>query len=323
MNREILHNIYQIKVPLPGNPLKALNSYLIKGPERSLLIDTGFNWPECRDAQLRAMASLGVKWSDVDFFITHMHGDHSGLVYELAAPDSAVYCSRADADLIRECLTAEYWENNDAYYIANGYPKQDIQKPGDNPLEWISGSDLNYTYINDGDVLTVGDYHLACVATPGHTPGHMCLYEPQHKFLLAGDHILNTITSNITSWGGTGDYLGLYLDSLDKIGALDIQLVLPGHREMIKNSRERIAKLKHHHEVRLAEIIDILRLGPMNAYQVASHMKWEVKCNSWEEFPIYQKWFAAGEAIAHLEHLAALDEVQTVQPGEKLLYVRS
>ena len=39
----ILPNIYRIEIPLPKNPLKALNSYLIKDPRRNLLVDTGFN----------------------------------------------------------------------------------------------------------------------------------------------------------------------------------------------------------------------------------------------------------------------------------------
>ena len=320
MIREIFNGIYQIKIPLPGNPLKALNSYLIKGEKRSLLVDTGFNWPECKEAQLKAMEELGVDWADIDFFITHMHGDHSGLVYELASQDSTVYCSKTDAELMQVCMTAKYWEMNDAFYIKNGYPLKDIKIRGDNLTDWVSGSDINFTYVQDGDILEVGDYRLTCIATPGHSPGHMSLYEPEYKFLIAGDHILGTITSNITSWGGRDDFLGLYLSSLEKVNELDINLVLPGHREVINDPHKRILELKNHHKKRVAEILDILKQGPMNAYQVAGHMHWDVKCDSWEEFPSYQKWFAAGEAIAHLEYLAKLNMVKLKQQGQVIVY---
>ncbi|HWQ74462.1 MAG TPA: MBL fold metallo-hydrolase [Syntrophomonas sp.] len=323
MIREVVHNIFQIMIPLPGNPLKAINTYLIKGPDRSLLIDTGFNWPECRQAQLDAMNSLRTKWGDIDFFITHAHGDHCGLVFDLATRDAAVYGSRTDADLLKKFTTTSYWEKNNAYYIDNGYPEQDIQKPGDNPLEWVSGVDMNYVYVKDGDVINIGDYALTCIATPGHTPGHMCLYEPHHKFLLAGDHILDTITSNITSWGGTADYLGLYLQSLDKINALDIEIAFPGHRTSIIDVRDRIAGLKRHHQVRLAEVMSIMQQDPMTAYEIAGRMHWDVKCNGWEEFPVYQKWFAVGEALAHLEHLAASQKVHTEKAGDKIVYIKS
>jgi glyoxylase-like metal-dependent hydrolase (beta-lactamase superfamily II) len=64
MVQEILKGIYRLEIPMPGNPLKALNSYLIKGEKKHLLIDTGFNWSECREAQLNGMASLGIEWRD-------------------------------------------------------------------------------------------------------------------------------------------------------------------------------------------------------------------------------------------------------------------
>ena len=49
--REIIPNLFQIPVPLPDNPLRELNAYLIRGTDRSLLIDTGFRLPPCRGAR--------------------------------------------------------------------------------------------------------------------------------------------------------------------------------------------------------------------------------------------------------------------------------
>ena len=49
MIEEVAENIYRIEVRMPGNPLKALNSYFIRGDEQDLLIDTGFKLPECRE----------------------------------------------------------------------------------------------------------------------------------------------------------------------------------------------------------------------------------------------------------------------------------
>ena len=57
MIQAVSDNIFRIDVPLPGNPLKWLNSYLIRAADggRHLLIDTGFNRPECRDALFSAL----------------------------------------------------------------------------------------------------------------------------------------------------------------------------------------------------------------------------------------------------------------------------
>ena len=148
----------------------------------------------------------------------------------------------------------------------------------------------------------------------------MCLYEPEYKFFISGDHILDGITSNITCWRGVDDSLGNYLSSLDKVNAMDIKLVLPGHRAIIRSHQTRIAALKLHHEDRLKEILGILQAMPMTGYQVASRMHWQLTYDSWGQFPSYQKWFATGEAIAHLEHLAVLGKIQCIQEGELLFY---
>ena len=58
----------------------------------------------------------------------------------------------------------------------------------------------------------------------------------------------------------------------------------------------------------------------MNTYQVASHMHWDLTYDSWEKFPSFQKWFATGEAIAHLEYLAKRNKVLRTQKGQRLVY---
>jgi hypothetical protein len=61
--------------------------------------------------------------------------------------------------------------------------------------------------------------------------------------------------------------------------------------------------LKHHHEKRFDEIISILGKGSKNAFRVASQMSWDIIYDSWDLFPVLQKWFAIGETIAHLKYL--------------------
>jgi len=320
MIKEIMTGIFLLEIPLPGNPLRALNSYLIKGKDRNLLVDTGFNWPECREAQLKGMAELGIDWRDVDFFITHIHADHSGLVYDLADKKSRVYLSKPDADILKACMTDIYWEEVNEFYRSHGFPVGKNRDQAKSIHHYISGSDIDFTYTRDGYRIDAGMYHFVCIATPGHTPCHMCLYEPEHRFLISGDHILEGISSNITSWLGTGDSLGLYLESLDKVDKMDIDLILPGHRELIHDCRRRIAELKHHHERRLEEVRNILKTGAMDAFNVAGRMHWDLSYSSWEEFPDFQKWFATGEAIAHLDHLVAGNSIIKIKKDGKFIY---
>ncbi|MEA3422313.1 MAG: MBL fold metallo-hydrolase, partial [Bacillota bacterium] len=81
--KEIYEDIYQVEIPLLNNPLKAINSYFIIGEEECLVIDTGFNAPECRKALLDGLDELNIPLGNVKLFVTHLHSDHSGLAAEL------------------------------------------------------------------------------------------------------------------------------------------------------------------------------------------------------------------------------------------------
>ena len=148
----------------------------------------------------------------------------------------------------------------------------------------------------------------------------MCLYEPNKKILVAGDHILGDITPTISLLSDDWNPLKEYLESLDKVYQLDIELVLPGHRDVFKNAKKRIRELKDHHQKRLDEIIAILGKGRKNAFQVASQMTWDIVYDSWDLFPVSQKWFATGEAISHLKYLEEKGVIRKEMRRQKIIY---
>lgn len=148
----------------------------------------------------------------------------------------------------------------------------------------------------------------------------MCLYEPKCKILFSGDHILDTITPNIALWSEGDDPLKRYLESLDKVNGYEVGRVLPGHRQPFDNHRRRIAELKKHHEIRAEEVISILKKGRQNAYQVASQMTWDIDQELWEDFPVPQKWFASGEALAHLQYLLGKGRIKRELQDQKALF---
>lgn len=99
---KVYENIYSVEVTLPNNPLKAINSYVIKDGERALIIDTGFNMKECRDDLLNALKELEVDISNTELFITHLHADHSGLASMFQDAGVKVYAGEIDGRLINE-----------------------------------------------------------------------------------------------------------------------------------------------------------------------------------------------------------------------------
>jgi len=302
MCEELTPDLFRIRVPLPESPLKYLNSYIVRSPERNLIIDTGFNRQECLETMRSGLDKLGINLDKTDFFITHLHADHFGLIQKLASDSSQVIFSRPAKELL------ESWEGFEtmiAFAAKNGFPEHELRAlldahPGAKyGSEWIPG----LRALDDGDSIDIGGYHFQCVATPGHTMGHICLYEPDRKLFIAGDHILIDITPHIQCWSDAENPLKLYLASLDKVSELDIDLVLPGHRRLIEDHRARIEELKEHHCRRLDEVLTILEMSPQDAFQVASRMTWDIKAESWDQFPLVQKWFATGEALSHLVYL--------------------
>ncbi len=302
MCEEILPNLFRLKIPLPESPLKYLNSYVIRDADRSLIIDTGLNRKECLEAMMAGLHKIGIDLEKSDIFITHLHADHFGLVAKLVTDSSRVYFSRPERELM------ESWEGFGAmikYAGKNGFPENELRSVLDKHPGAKYGSDWipEMQLLDDADAISVGDYHFKCVATPGHTMGHICLYEPGKKLLVAGDHILIDITPNIQCWTDTQNPLKHYLASLDKVAGLKVDLTLPGHRRLITNHVARITELKQHHASRLNEVVAILEGTSLNAFQIASRMTWDIKADSWDQFPVAQKWFATGEAISHVRYL--------------------
>jgi glyoxylase-like metal-dependent hydrolase (beta-lactamase superfamily II) len=318
---EILPGLYRIKIPLPRNPLKYVNSYVIKDGEWSLVIDTGLNRKECMAAMREGLKELGIDPQRIDVFITHFHEDHMGLVPSLATGALTVNISQTEADIIAHYIAEEsdspWWAQHSDFLRARGFPEDELPKVvGSHPDRGyeVSGG-FNVRTLKDGDVINAGVFSFECIETPGHSPGHVCLYESREKILISGDHILGDITPIIALWSDEVNSLKDYLASLEKVQNLDVGRVLPGHGSTFENFRQRIEELKIHHRRRADEIVDILQAGVQNAMQVASQMSWDIP-EPWDRFPPSQKWFAFGETLAHLKYLEEEERIKRrIQDG--------
>ena len=317
MVEEVRDRLYRIEVPLPNSPLKELNSYVIKADDRNLIIDTGFNRSVCFEAMQKGLSALDIDLSKTDFMITHMHADHTGLISRLATKTSTVYFSRIDARVFDK---DNNWQAMIDYAVINGFPGDELTKalhnhPG---YKYSPKTIPDFYLIDDGNIIEMGDYRLQCIGTPGHTEGHICLYDEDKKILFSGDHILYDITPHIESWAYQINSLQNYMDSLDKVYNLPVNIVLPGHRNFFTDLKGRIDELKEHHKLRADEVLDVMDAKTKNAYEIAAGMTWDIDCESWEDFPVAQKWFATGEAIAHLRYLECEGRIKR-NTGQKIV----
>lgn len=317
---EVYSGIYKAEIPLPKNPLRTMNSYIIKDKEKNLIIDTGFNHPECIKTFELVLKELNI--TEYDIFLTHMHIDHCGLVNNLATKKTQIMCSQMAGDLINLLKHKDNGKKRVEYLIQYGFPVDEFKSSSEkiHPAYMYSEKGLDFIPVKDGDIISTGRFNFTCIETPGHSPGHICLYEPEKKILISGDHILLSISPNISVWPQMFDSLGEYLKSLDKVYPLDVELILPAHRNTGDNHRQRIVELKKHHEKRVGEIIDVLRQGNTNAYQIASQLKWNMSDKAWENVHLIQKIFATSEVAAHLEYMTVKNLCKKENSAEGFIY---
>jgi|WetSurMetagenome_2_1015567.scaffolds.fasta_scaffold184977_2 glyoxylase-like metal-dependent hydrolase (beta-lactamase superfamily II) len=321
MLEEIAADLHRIEIPLPGLSLGFVNSYIVRNNGRSLIVDTGLYNDECLETMKAAQKKLHVDPRRTDYFITHSHGDHLGLVYKLVQRESLIYINELEVQTISKFQTRLFSAETADFLHISGFPEKDPKKiiPPRATREFRTSVAPSFTLVKDKDAIERGVYNFTCIETPGHSKGHMCLYESARKVLLAGDHLLKEITPTIQGRNDGDNPLKNYLASLDKIDRLDIETVLPGHGPIFDDCKGRIEEIRKHHEQRNREIISILREKERSIYELAKLMAWKTVSNSWESMPSAQQYFAAGEAFSHLIYLEKKGEAsKRVNSGEAL-----
>lgn len=325
MIKEVYPNIYQCKIPLTGSSLGSLNSYIVCSDDKSLIIDTGFNTNKCKDALIKNLNELeiDINSDNISLFITHLHSDHSGLAPYFNANGVDVYMSKKDGNMRKWLLEESNYISTDEF---NKYAKMiDMQRDfgdfNDNPdYKYRPGDVSEFEFVKEGDVFKIGDFNFEVVDIPGHTLGHIGLYDKNKKIFFCGDHILDEITPNITFWGFDQDILSIYKNSLNKIYDYDIEYLFTAHRNIIKDHKKRIDEIFKHHDDRLYEAISIMKDGNSTVKDIAKNMHWNSRGNSWSSFDELQKAFAVLETMAHLEHLVFTDKAKKIDENGTLHY---
>jgi glyoxylase-like metal-dependent hydrolase (beta-lactamase superfamily II) len=321
---EVAEGIFWISTTVPFVALKQVNLWLLRDGPGWTMIDSGYGKPHIREQLMQTWAAILRGQPVTRLIVTHFHPDHAGNSGFIADHwNLRPLMTRGEwftANLAHADKDTDAIKPREVFYRRHGLSEQQIAKFSDEVLLYKDGVVLapDYKRLRNGDVLSIAGDRWRVVVGEGHSPEHVSLYCAERRILIAGDQILPTITTNVSTWPGEPEFdaVGAFLASCKKfLDLLDPDtLILPSHRKPFFNVRHRLRELAVHHADRLnlmlagsghetsaGEMIDVLFRSGLDGHQIG---------------------FAMGEIIAHLNHLVVLGHMRMVESRSQVRYRR-
>ena len=310
-----------VHVPTPF-PVGPVNCYVLD-EDPMTVVDPGMDWADNLEVLRSAIEAGGRSVEEVaQVVVTHGHPDHFGAAGWLAdQADAVVVCGRPEWPKLSGVVDRTPMANLVAKL---GIPERlrDVFKAfyeGVRELTHPIDAD-RVVLLDDGDAIDAGGRRWDAHVTPGHSVGHLSLFQAEERVLLSGDHLLACITPNPTlepDDGPEGRRRSLveYLASLDRFVRMDPLLVLPGHGPWFRDVPTLTGAMQHHHEDRCQEILDVLGSGgEQTPFELAGRL-----------FPHVQDFsvmLAVSEVVGHLDVLLDADRVTRDEAGPLRYQVR-
>ena len=307
------------------------------------LVDAGPDFDGAWDALEAQLNAAGLSRRDVrTVFITHAHIDHCGLAWRWQDEGVPV------ASWSREVAQFQHGRNIIGYqtqYVFQalermGVPQERVTgfieereqmraafRAGDDTgggrrrARWpglIRGTPFTPDILmEDGDEVVVGRRRLQMVAAPGHTPGNAVLFEQETGALFSGDQV---IPGSIPNPGWHFDLttepprrfrsLPAFVASLQKVGALSVQRLYPGHGEHSDAVEAELDRSRRHHMKRQRQLSDALTEGPQTPYELMRVL--------FPRLPDRRLWQAMAEVVGQIDSMVESGEAEEVEDGETL-----
>ncbi len=254
-------------VQFETRPFPDSNLLLLPGPEPAM-VDSGFVGNADRTREW-AQAHGGGRVATV--VNTHWHSDHVGGNAALQAVGAQIAASAPDAEAVRRrdpgCCLAEYLDQPIAPYTVD-------------------------RSLDDGDTLRLGETEWQVVRTPGHTPGHLCLWQPDERLLAVGD----ALSDHDVGWVSTAldgpDAAAVAKKSLERLDALHPRVILPAHGPIPDDAA---ASLAHAHR-RAQRLVDdpqgAVWYGARRVFAYALVIRGGLPLDEVEDYLLARAWLA-------------------------------
>ncbi len=312
----VLPGVWRLRLPLPWPGVPHGNAWALAAGDGIVLVDTGIHEPGSMDQLVRALDQVNLKLEHIKLLVcTHAHSDHYGQAASIVdATGCELWMHPNYEEMLKHADDPEAAVSRRIEIaLQSGVPEAPLrafmeQRKNDNPgIARVIAPDR--PLLPGVEVETdLGTWSVH--ETPGHAPNHVCLYQPDHRLLISGDHLLGRV-SLYFDVGYTPDPAGEFLHSLDVVEGLDARLCLAGHGRTFSDLQAHIEANRALVHERLDKALEVVReKGPIAPFDAAPG----VYGDAIRHIPPY--WWTT-KMIAYMRHLEVTGRVRNVsEPGE-------
>ena len=327
---EVAPGVLRMQLPIEIPGLRHVNMYCLRDARGATLIDPGL-------PDEASWAVLQERLSQVDLelrhihtvLVTHSHPDHFGGAGRLHRASGARVIAHEAFSVFGERPELAHLEVSVEHLAPRAVvPNREVPIPSGLPIPWGGDATMQADrehkrwerirasaphgmippithVVRDGDSLQLADRAFSVVYSPGHTGDHICFFDREAGTLIAGDHVLPTITPHISGLNRIEDPLQAFFDSLDRMLELrGVRRCLPAHGDPFDDLSGRVEAIKRHHLERLDKLVGIARdFGKPTCVRdysqvLFSQRAWGIMAES-ETYAHLERLRRAGRAAAH------------------------
>lgn len=297
-------DFYEIRLSMISG--SKANIYLIRQPNRDLLIDTGGVGEDAHAELHGALDKLAVDRSHLDVLLTHLHEDHFGGLEVIWQPGMRVFSNIASMEEERAGVAEQFDVFLPSFNAFEGLRERPAVPAEDFVLAYKRVNfDPPVTYVGNNDVLSWGRYTFEIIETPGHQRNEICLWEPSQRFMMVGDMVMTSAYANLFPSNLDYDEVQELFDSLDFLKSYAPSLVYSGHGEVILASDfgNLCDKAISHHKRRMHDASVAAKQGYHSLAEIAYHYTYQGNRRHWEDYPINRRWNIMLEVACYMNHL--------------------
>ena len=277
----VLPGIWRLRLPLPWPGVPHCNAWAIAAGDGVVLVDTGMHEAGSMGHLERALDQVGLRVEHVRLVVlTHAHVDHSGQAPPVARRAGCeVWVHPRHEHLLRSVADPEQsLARRLEVARQSGVPEAELRRWAERRSS--SGTGQAGSLRADRDLVPgvevasdLGAWQV--IETPGHAPSHVCLYQPERRLMLSGDHLLGRV-SLYFDHGHTPDPVGEFLGSLDAVEGLDARLCLAGHGRPFTDLAGHVRANRALVAERLDGVRAVLAEQPRSAWDLAARLYGEL-----------------------------------------------